>query len=495
MILPLFVIIPLFAAILTSLCRKLSNKLLDSIVLLSTLGLAFLSLKSINEVSVNKMVVYKVGNWVPKLSIHLVMDGLTVLMLVTVNVLLLILVVYSIQHMEKVIGKWKYYSLLMILISGVNGVLISADLFNAFVFLEVTLIAVYILASFYNEGENFEASFKYMVLGSISSMFILLAIALVYAKTSSLSFVDIIANLNTNKGAYNIFIVLLFVIGLSLKATLVPFHSWVPDAYTSAPSPISAVYSGVICKVLGLYLLMRMFYNILGINYALLNLLSILGVVSIIVAVILALYQWDFKRLLAYHSVSQIGYIALGIGLGTPLGILGGIFHLINHSTFKPLLFLNAGSIEYAANTRNIKDLGGLSEKMPVTSGSSMIASMSISGVPPLSGFWSKIIIIVACIQANHYWFAFLAVLGSILTLASFLKVQRYIFYGYIKDNLKNISEVPFFMKIAMITLALLCMFMGLLLLPKIYDNFLGLAVNALLRGKDYAVFVGDLLR
>jgi len=212
----------------------------------------------------------------------------------------------------------------------------------------------------------------------------------------------------------------------------------------------------------------------------------VLGAISMIVGVFLAVGQWDLKRLLAYHSISQIGYVVLGIGLGTPLGILGGIFHLLNHSVFKSLLFLNSGAVEYATGTRDLQKMGGLKDKMPVTANTSLVASMSIAGIPPFNGFWSKLIIIVACVQAGHFAYAFWAVLASIMTLSSFMKVQRYAFFGELKEGLNRIKEVPFFMKVSMVLLAIICLFGGVLLMPGISGVFLDSARDAVLAGRDY---------
>ncbi len=173
-----------------------------------------------------------------------------------------------------------------------------------------------------------------------------------------------------------------------------------------------------------------------------------------LVGVFLAIAQWDFKRLLAYHSISQIGYVILGIGLGTPMGIFGGLFHLFNHSVFKSLLFLNSGAVEYSLGTRDLGQMGGLREKMPITANTSLIASVSISGIPPFNGFWSKLVIILACIQAQHFGYAFLAVVASILTLASFMKVQKYAFWGKLNEKNRRIKEVPLAMRLSMIILA-----------------------------------------
>jgi multicomponent Na+:H+ antiporter subunit D len=216
----------------------------------------------------------------------------------------------------------------------------------------------------------------------------------------------------------------------------------------------------------------------------------IMGTLSMVIGVLLALGQWDFKRLLAYHSISQVGYVILGIGLGTPLGILGGLFHLINHSVFKALLFLNAGSVEYATGTRQMEEMGGLSEKMPVTATTSLIASMSIAGIPPFNGFWSKLIIIAACIQAGHPVLALLAVIASILTLASFMKVQKYVFFEKLKEKWNDIREVPLLMCVAMVILSVLCVFMGLLLIPAAWNSFLNPAVQVVLEGTGYALRV-----
>jgi multicomponent Na+:H+ antiporter subunit D len=245
--------------------------------------------------------------------------------------------------------------------------------------------------------------------------------------------------------------------------------------------------SGVVIKVLGVYAMCRVFFNVLGVTPALLSILLVLGVLSMMAGVLLALAQWDFKRLLAYHSISQMGYIVIGIGLGTPLGILGGLFHLVNHTVFKSLLFLNAGAVEYATGTRNLKRLGGLNRKMPVTGRTSMIASFSIAGLPPFNGFWSKLIIVIACVQAGHPIIAGWAVLGSILTLASFLKVQRYAFWGELRETWAQVREAPVTMCAAMVVLAILCVAMGILLIPPVKAALLDPAVKVLTDGLSYA--------
>jgi multicomponent Na+:H+ antiporter subunit D len=491
--LPLFVAVPLGMAFLTPVLSKWWRGFPDLAGNLSTGFLMALSLWSIQFAKQTS--VYYVGGWKPindiPIGIYIVLDGLTVLMLLVVNVVGFFATLYSVSYMKHYTDKGKYYTLFLLMITGLNGVVVSGDLFNIFVFFEITAIASYALVAFGVEAEELEASFKYQVLGGVASSLILFGIALFYYFTGTLNLADasrVLAEKGTNPVVY--FVGILFVVGFSLKGALMPFHAWLPDAHPSAPAPISAMLSGVVIKVLGVYAICRVFFNVIGITPNLLSVLMVLGTVSMVAGVFLALAQWDFKRLLAYHSVSQMGYIVLGIGLGTPLGILGGLFHLMNHTVFKSLLFLNAGSVEYATGTRNLKRLGGLREKMPVTGNTSMVASFSIAGLPPFNGFWSKLVIVIACVQAGHPIYAFWAILGSIMTLASFLKVQRYTFLGGKKPMWEHIREVPVWMCIAMIVLAVLSTAMGLLLIPFFKTAILDPAVQVFSNGASYAASV-----
>lgn len=490
-ILPLFVGISLAGAFLTSIVGKKLKWFPDLMGSLTTLILLGLSLITIRIVATQGVLVYSVGGWKLPIGIALVLDGLTVFMLVTVNLMAFFIAIYSINYMERFTSKWKFYTLFLLMVAGMNGVVITGDMFNLFVFLEIASVASYALVAFGTERHELEAAFKYAVMSIVGSLFILLGIVFLYSYTSTLNMADM-ANVLAQKGMSNIVIMVsvLFIMGFGLKAALVPFHAWLPDAHPSAPAPISAMLSGVLIKSLGVYTLSRIFYNIFGINSSLSLILMVLGALSMVIGVFLAIGQWDFKRLLAYHSISQIGYVILGIGLGTPLGIAGGLFHLFNHSVFKSLLFLNSGAVEYATGTRDLKKMGGLMTKMPITGATSLIASMSIAGIPPFNGFWSKLIIIIACVQANRLGYAFWAVLASILTLASFMKVMKYAFFGKLRDRWNEVREVPVFMKFAMVILTFICVVGGLLLISNINEVFLKPAVDVLLEGTKYADIV-----
>jgi len=497
-LIPLFVIVPLGIAFLIPLIWKVipsAFKYLPAAGLLFLLVIAFYMLVT----SGGDTLTYKVGGWEPvkniPIGIHLVVDGLSMTLLIIINLIGFLAGIYSIPYMKKFTGENFYFALFSLMVAGMNGVVITGDLFNLFVFLEIAVISSYALVAFGSSKDELEASFKYQVLGGIASLLILFALALTYWLTSTLNINDI--SLLLKQSANNktiIFIQLFFIAGFGLKAALIPFHSWLPDAHSSAPSPISAMLSGVLIKAIGVYALLRLFFNMFQLSPEISLILITIGVISMVIGVILAIGQWDMKRLLAYSSISQIGYVVMAAGIAMNilvkggdksiaiLALSGGLFHMFNHSVFKGLLFLTAGSVEYATGTRNLKELGGLSELLPVTSASSFGASMAISGIPPFNGFFSKLVIIIAAVQGRFYLLALLAVVVSIVTLSTFMKVQRYAFLDkFQKTKILNIKEVPFLMCLPMIILLLFCLVMSLMVIPSVRDTFLMPAVNSLI--------------
>lgn len=483
---PLFVAIPLACAFLMPLIGKRVKSAVDGTGVMAVLGVFVLSVFAVMTLgSRNHSPMSMIaGGWDLPFGIQVALDGLTAFMLVTVNFVALVVVIYSVGYMERFTAKWKYYTLFLLMLAGMNGVVITGDVFNLFVFLEIASIASYALVAFGTERQELEAAFKYAVMGSIGSLFILLAITILYSHTGTLNMADMAHRLQGSEGAAaGTTALVLFLAGFGLKSALVPFHAWLPDAHPSAPAPISAMLSGVFIKTLGIYAICRIGFNVFGMTQAALSVLLVLGLASMALGALLAIYQHDLKRMLAYSSISQVGYIFLGIAAGTPLGIMGGLLHLFNHSMFKSLLFLNSGSIEHAAGTRDLREMGGLGRRMPVTAWTMLTASMSISGVPPFSGFWSKLLIIVALAQSRLWIPAILAVLFSVVTLAYFMKANRMALHGSVRQGLESIAEAPAFMRIAMVTLAFLCILGGLLLLPGIREAFLGGATDVLTGG------------
>jgi len=494
--LPLFIAVPLVTAFLLPVFGKKGKAVATVIANLATVSLLVLAVLSIGRTDV-----YEIGEWSIPFGINLVLDGLSSLLLLAIGVVSTAAMLFSARYMEQYTAKAKYLSLFMLMVAGMNGVVLSGDIFNLFVFLEIASIASYALVGFGCEHEELEASFKYMVLGRIGSIFVLFAVALVYGNTGSLNMAYIskaIQSSGLNAGLT--FALGLFITGFGLKAALVPFHAWLPDAHPSAPAPISAMLSGVLIKALGVYALARVVFNVFGITIQMGWILIVLGLLSMVAGAFLAIGQWDFKRLLAYSSISQLGYVVLGIGLGgliiardgnlawASLAILGGLFHLVNHAVYKSLLFLSSGSVQMSTGTRQMKQMGGLAEKLPVTRTACTIASASIAGIPPFSGFWSKLILVIAAIQAGFYWVAAVIVFVSLCTLIMYLKVQRYVFLGELPENLRQIKEHRGPMLVAMVFLASLCVLMGLLvIIPSLKVTILDPAVKVLTDGLEYS--------
>lgn len=482
---PFFIIIPLASAFFIPLVGKRIKRSGNIVSIAATVSLSAISIFTASLVAAQKVLTYDVGRWAALIRTSMVVDGFSVFMLVIVNSIAFLVALYSTGYIKKYTDTWKFYTLFMLMISGMNGVLVSGDLFSMYVALEIAAIAGYALVAFGVDAEELEASFKYAVMGAVGSGFMLLGIALLYSYTSTLNMADMAAVIAI-KGASNImlFVSALFLMGFGLKAALVPFHAWLPDAHTSAPTPISAMLSGLLIKVLGIYALSRIFFNVFGMTPQISTILIILGVMSMVIAGILAFGQYDIKRLLAYSSISQIGYIALGLGVGTPLAIMGALFHLFNHSISKSLLFLNAGAIEHSTGTRDLRQMPGILARSPVIGYTNLIGAMSICGIPPMGGFWSKIVIIFACIQADRPILAFIAIAVSILTLGYYFKAVTPILFGSKASRSDNRGKrITVTMAIPMVVLAILSIISILLLLPNIGRAFLSDAIIALDRG------------
>ncbi|HUW30304.1 MAG TPA: proton-conducting transporter membrane subunit [Planctomycetota bacterium] len=463
-LLPLLIAVPLGAAFIIPLAGRLRDEAAEAIALLVGVALVVFAAATIAAPAS----VYRMGKWPPPFGIVIVGDALSSLMLLLIAVLSLCVIIYALGYMKRFTARPKFYTLLMLMITGMNGVVLTGDIFNLYVFLEIAAISSYALVAFGTEDQELEAAFKYLVLSGVASSFILLGIALLYSKTGTLNMAHL-AKLISGAPADRVvqFVMALFIAGFGLKAAMVPFHAWLPDAHPSAPAPISAMLSGLLIKALGVYAIIRIFNGIFTVSGTLSTILITMGLLSMVVGVLLAVGQWDFKRLLAYHSISQMGYVVLGIGLGTPLGLAGAIFHMVNHGVFKSLLFLCSGSVERSTGTRNLKELGGLWHRMPVTSTTCSIASLSISGVPPFNGFWSKLLIIVAAVQAAStlgnvaYVIAGITIFVSFMTLVSFVKVQKYVIFGKLPEKLAAVKEAPVRMCVSLVVLAALCVGLG----------------------------------
>lgn len=422
-----------------------------------------------------EIIAYWMGGRVPAggyaIGIALEVDALSLFFALLVSVAVFVSGVYSIQYMHHDDNEREYYTLFLMLGGGVMGLVLSGDLFNMFIMVEILTFAAVALTAFRNTAKGaLEAAFKYLVVGSIGSTCILVGTSMLYAQAHTLNLAQLAqvipGNLNT---ATKVAFALLFV-GFGTKAFIVPFHPLAADAHGAAPASISVMISGVLTKS-GIYGIIRLTYFLFQtMNLGTMQfLLVFIGSLSMFICVTMALAQHDFKRLLAFHSISQIGYVLTAVGLCTALGVSAGLYHAMNHTLFKGLLFLAAGAVLHETGTTDLGKLGGLSKKMPHTTVLFLIGAFSISGIPPFNGFASKWMIYQAtyqkAVESGNIGFllvTIIALVTSVLTLASFVKVSQSVFFGQLPRELENVKEVSFGMRLAMGIFALLCVLTGL---------------------------------
>jgi len=490
--LPLFVVIPMASAFLIPLFSKLWPRFADLIA--NAAGAALFGLSVYGAIYLftdTQVLLYHMGGWASTVGITLAYDHLTALVALAVNTIGLAALLFSVRYLDHFTGRWKFFSLFMLILAGLNGVTITGDIFNMFVFIEISAISSYALVAFGTDFDELEAGFKYMVIGEIGGTAILLAIALLYAKASTLN-MAVVSQVMAGFGHTPLFwfIVATFLVGFAIKMAMVPFHAWLPDAHPSAPAPVSALLSGVFIKVLGVYAMSRVMFNVFGLSRAnapmFFNLLLAFGVLSIVAGGLLAYAQKDYKRLLAYSSISQIGYILIGLGIGNYWGIVGALFHILAHALGKGLLFLTAGSVEHSTGTRDLDKLSGLEKSMPVTAWSYLLGSLSLAGVPPFAGFFSKLFIVVGALSARMYWLAILAALFSTVTLGYLIKVANKAFFCHTDREPTPAREAPASMALAMLGLLVLTIALGIGFKPML-DRLVGPAAQVLLQGLGYA--------
>ncbi len=367
----------------------------------------------------------------------------------------LLLALYSIRHMAANPRVNEYHTYLLLTLAAVNGALLSNNLVLFAVFWETLLITLYLLITIGSPAAYHTAT-KSLVIVGFSDFCMILGIALIWWTTGNLS----MDSVHLGMAGYGRYAFILLMIGALAKAGAIPFHTWIPDAALDAPTPVMALLPAAWEKLLGIYLLARITLNFFALDYAMEILLMTIGAVTIIVAVMGALAQKNYKKLLSFHAISQVGYMVLGIGTGNPIGIAGGIFHMLNHSMYKCTLFLTGGSVEHRTGTTELGQLGGLRREMPITFIACVVAALSISGVPPFNGFISKELVYKGA-SHHHPIFLIVALLGSTLTLLSFLKLTFSTYFGERSKTIPPVKESPLTMQIPMIALALGCILFG----------------------------------
>jgi multicomponent Na+:H+ antiporter subunit D len=412
---------------------------------------------------------YVVGGWVAPYGIELRFDEFGAVIAV-ICLLGTLAMVFSRRYAAQAMAEQRipyYYALLLLNLTGMIGFAVTGDLFNLFVFMEILSLSGYALVAVSGEKIAEMAAFKYLVMGAISSLVILLAIGILYALTGSLNMADVTGRLAGAPAAPLAVAFGALTLGFMVKAAAFPLHIWLPDAHAIAPSPVSAILSGLVVKVgiIGMLRVYQIAYGSGAVDMRALNhVLMWLGALSIVMGAFFAVFQDDIKMMLAYSTISNIGYIIMGLGLASSYGMIGASVHVFNHAIIKATLFLGAGALIFQTGKRTLTDLAGVGHAMPWTVAAISVGAISIVGIPPTAGFVCKWYIALGAVQAGHPFFAFALVFGALFIFIYYIRMVNAFYFRQPRDPaILEVTEAPASMLVPVLILASLCLIMGVM--------------------------------
>ena len=409
---------------------------------------ASLSVYGFIYVLFNGAITYHFGGWLPPIGIEYVYDPLSSFVALVINVVSLIVLTHAfrIVPLDMEGRETAYYSVVMLLLTGLNGMIITGDLFNLYVFIEISSLSGYALIAVGEKRSAF-ASFRYLIIGTIGASFYLLGIGYLYFMSGTLNMNDLASILPLMKDSPTVLVALiLIVVGIGIKMALFPMHGWLPDSYTYAPTTSSSLIAPIGTKV-GAYTLMRLLFFVFGLDYfskelPVADLIAIFACGGIIFGSVMAIAQKEMKRMLAYSSIAQIGYIGLGIGLANPFGFIGAVLHLLNHAFMKACLFLVAGNLRVKAGHSNITLMDdSFRKKYPWTMAAFTVAALSMVGLPPLAGFFSKWYLVLGTIEGSRWIYLAVILLSSLLNAVYFFRILEKV---YLRSPVKDKTEEGF---------------------------------------------------
>ena len=457
------------------------------LVAAGALGSVYLLYQQLAATAEGVMVVAVWGQ-APPLAGCFEIDMLSVFMAGSIAFLGFLVAIYSVSYMEKETRLTEFYTLVTFMMAGMTGVAMAGDLFTMFVFWELMGLSSYVLVAFLKRTWGpIEAGFKYLVMSATAGAFLILSMAIIYGMTGTLNFAAIADSLRGAAASPWIFVLFsTLVVGFGVKSAIVPLHTWLPDAHPEAPSPISALLSGIVIET-GLYALTRVLFVTFEPGMFKLP-MAFLAVLTMTLANVMAFRQSDIKRLLAYSSIAQIGYMLVGLAAGTAYGMMGLFLHVFNHSMMKGMAFLAAGSIVHETGTRDIKSLRGVGKMMPLTSISLFITLLGLGGVPGTNGFISKYHLFSAAFGSGLAWLGIMGVLNSALSMAYYIRIMQ-VLLGSPAEGFKA-HEAPIPMVAVTLIMAAIIVFLGLWPAPII--SFATDASEALVNG--LSTFIGAVL-
>lgn len=464
----------LFASLIIPLLGVWKKNIAYPIATLITLTATILSLFGFIHVIHNGPINYFFGGWIPPIGIEYVYGHLSSFVVLVINFVALFVIAYSYQPVNiDLPGKQTaYYSVVMLLLTGFNGMIITGDLFNLYVFIEISSLAGYALIGVGDRKAPF-AAFKYLIIGTIGASFYLLGIGYLYFMGGTLNMADLAGILPLMEESPTIIVALiLIVVGFGIKMAIFPMHGWLPDSYTYAPTSSSALIAPIGTKV-GAYAMIRLLYFVFGVEYfsnelAAADLIAIFSSAGILFGSILAIAQKEMKRMLAYSSVAQIGYIGLGIGLANPFGFIGAVLHLLNHAFMKATLFMVAGIIRMKEGHSDIYKFDDTyRKKYPWTMAAFTVAALSMVGLPPLAGFFSKWYLALGTIENSSWLFLAVILISSLLNAVYFFRILEKVYMKSPDASTAKVetkrNEIQFSMLMPILVLAIGLIVLGIL--------------------------------
>jgi len=442
------VIVPLMAAPACLLLRQ--RTLVWMFSLLVSIVVFAISVSLLSQVLDQNVIIYSIGGWAAPWGIEYRVDVVNAFVLLIVSSISMLVLIYARKSIEKEIDGdqiFLFYSALLLCLAGLLGITITGDAFNLFVFLEISSLSSYALISMGKDRRALTASYQYLIMGTIGATFILIGIGLLYMITGTLNMSDLAARIPELSGLRTTRVALAFLtVGISLKLALFPLHLWLPNAYAYSPSVVSIFLAATATKV-AIYVLLRFMFTIFGIEFSfsampLDEVMMVLAVIGILTASTVAISQNNVKRMLAYSSVAQVGYIILGISMVSLTGLTGSILHMFNHALMKGALFMSLGCVVYRLGVVNLAQMSGLGRRMPLTMAAFVVGGLSLIGVPLTVGFISKWYLLLAALEKGWWWIVVVLLVGSLLAV---VYVWRVVEVAYFRqgDEETEVNEAP----------------------------------------------------
>jgi proton-translocating NADH-quinone oxidoreductase chain M len=483
-----YIAVPLLAAFLIPLLSKFIHKELARIVPgIVFLYSIFISITLMLQIGDKGIISEVIAGWQAPWGINLVFSPFSGFLASLMSIIgfLIWLYSYNFKKIDKEQSQ-KYHILQMMMVTGAIGIVLTGDIFNLFVFMEITAITAYSLTSFYRERDGAEAGFKYLLIGSFASVLILLAIMILYTQLGTLNMAEIAQKSHLIPTSLKTTIIVLFLVGFGIEAEMFPLNGWAPDAYSQSPGPIGAAFAGIVVKA-GVYALVRVIFTLFDIHGAY-DFLIYGGLITMIIAETSALAQTNLKRMLAYSSIGQMGFVLMAFGIGTHQAIVGALFLMFNHAIIKSLLFMSGSYLTYNSLTKQISALSGLGKKLPLVSILFGIGAFAIVGLPPFSGFWSKLYVLSAAADKNMLLLIMTILAVSIVEIIYYFRVVSTLYYG--KQNPEiEIQKPSINAMVSMIALGITILVVGVY--PDVITNLLENAATAL---TDKATYIQSVL-